>query len=169
MNNIKNQEWENVKTKFKIDFRSLPNLPIGVQDQFGGIIENDIIISCGFGCNFNRKNKKPYMKIDNQQFFNNTYKIDLTDTPKGFQKIINFPGIARQGGGSIVVDNKLYCWGGFSYNPTKRSSLKILMSKKTNTLCHKDGYVLYKKNDKYNWDKLPDLPYELCFFSLSNV
>jgi N-acetylneuraminic acid mutarotase len=161
---------EQLDTLFTIDFKSLPLLPIGIEDFCGGIIDNDLIITCGFGGNFRRQNKPPYWKSYDQRFFyNDTYRLDLNNMNNGFEKIINYPGLPRQKPGGIVIDNQLYTWGGLSYEPCKKLTKKNITAKKKNTTSHKDGYKLYKNNKGiYTWEKLPDLPENITGFSIAN-
>ncbi len=163
---INNNELETI---FNIKFKSLPLLPIGLEDFGGGIIDNDLIITCGFGGNFRRQTKPPYWKSYDQRFFyNKTYKLELNNTEQGFKEIINFPGNARQKIGCIVVNNKLYAWGGLSYKPCKKITKQNINSKKTDTTCYRDGYKLSKNNGSYSWSKLPDLPENITGFSITN-
>jgi len=166
----KPQKWEDVKSIFKVDFKSLPNLPVALEDVYGGIINDDLIVSSGFGGSYNRKNSKPFWKkYKHRFFFTTTYKLDLNNTEKGFEKIVDFPGIGRQDGGSVVVNNELYTWGGFTYIPATNLSKKVLACKKNKSRALKDGYKLSNVDGVYKWEKLPDLPYAVCSFSLTNV
>lgn len=159
-----------LETIFNINFDSLPLLPTGIEDFCGGIIDNDLIITCGFGGNFRRQNIPPYWKSYDQRFFyNDTYKLDLNNMQDGFKKMINFPGCPRQKPGGIIVNNEFYVWGGLSYEPCKKLTKKNITAKKKNTMSHKDGYKLSKnKNNEYEWTKLPDLPENITGFSITS-
>ena len=153
------------KSNININFTKKNFMPIGLEDIYGGEINNKHLICCGFGGQFNRQNKSPYWEYYSHRTF---YKIAyLYDFDKdSFEEIGEFPGDARQAGASISINNEVYCWGGFSYTPSKILTKEVLNSRKTNPNCYKDGFKLSFIDNKYIWSKLPDLPYEICFFSI---
>lgn len=122
-----------------------PDLPTGFQDSDGGIIDHWLISVCGFCCGHSdvpgKADKFP------RKFMKEVYAIDLDDTGSGWQILPEFPGEARQELFAIAVDDRLYCWGGFSY---------------TKPFCYKDGYRLSRKNKQWQWEILPDLPWPVC-------
>ena len=69
------------------------------------------------------------------------YKLDMNDTPKHWERIADFPGVAREQAVSSVVDGKIYVFGGlgknsngltkslndaYMYDPTNNTWRKIL-------------------------------------------
>ena len=63
---------------------------------------------------------------------------------QGLGPLARFSGGGPTENFAIVVDDALYCWGGFSYS---------------DPCCYKDGYRLSRRQGKWRWDKLPDLPW----------
>lgn len=156
------QQWNDVKTLFAIKFKKLKPLPVAVEDVFGGIVKDKVIFSCGFGGNIN--------KGSSREFYDQTYQVKLDDILKNeinYQKLENFPGRSRQKGGSLVIDDKLYCWGGYNYQPCQNLTTKVLASKKTNPKAFMDGYVYNTTTGE--WAKLVDLPCYLSSFSITHV
>jgi N-acetylneuraminic acid mutarotase len=73
--------------------------------------------------------------------------LNLQSPEKGWLRLPDLPGTARQELVAITVDQQLYCWGGFSYSAP---------------FCYKDGYRLSRHQEKWQWGKLPDLPWLIC-------
>ena len=115
------------KPIFSIEFKKLKPLPVALEDVYGGIVNDQIIFSCGFGGDIN--------KGSSRQFYQQTYGVNLNDILNekeiNYQLLKKFPGRSRQKGGSVVVGNKLYCWGGYNYEPSQNLNDKILATKKT--------------------------------------
>ena len=82
--------------------------------------------------------------------------MDLKNIQKGFQKIADFPGNARQKAGCITIDNELYVWGGFNYTPCKKITPAVLKTKRRDPKANEDGYKLFKdpKTKKYSRVKI---------------
>ena len=149
--------WANVY------FRSNTNVPILVQDVFGGIVEDKLIISCGCGSYPNAGKKR--------HFSRKTWGYDVPSLIKQWDQGVDklnvspielpdFPGRDRQKGTSLVIDDGkiLLCWGGFSYSPTEVINNEILKLPKNNPKGLSDGWALLKVDNNWCWKKLPDLP-----------
>lgn len=149
-----------------IDWKVSEKLPYCVEEHIFNKIKGHLIASCGFSRTTRGKYKC-------SGFTNMTFVFNL-ETNK-WKKILSFPGIPRQGARSIVINDELYCWGGWCYNPLPKSIIsKIKKTKwpaKNGCRTFSDGYKLSydEKSDIWKWTKLIDLPFPLTNFSLSNV
>ncbi len=170
------QSWETIATKFTVDFIRLKDLPIYIEDIFGGLINDKIVYACGFGGNLE--------ETDARRFYDKAFAYDIY-TQKTVE-IKSFPGDMRQKGGFTQVGTSLYCWGGISYVPANKITPEILRMKKRDPCAYKDGYRLYYDDPNFNtdyeithdvqldpkkfkWERLPDLPYDLCSFSVTYI
>lgn len=129
---------------FKITWNRGPNLPQGFQDSDGGII-GDMLITVGGFCGGKNESEKP--GIYPRGFLKKVWGLDLRNPESGWVEIPEFPGAARQELFSIVVDQELYCWGGFNYD---------------SPYTYKDGYKLSGKLGSWKWTPLPSLPYPVA-------
>tara|TARA_R100001163_G_scaffold65827_1_gene65323 strand:- start:355 stop:1632 length:1278 start_codon:yes stop_codon:yes gene_type:complete len=161
------QPWDQVTPLFKINLQQLPKMPIAMEDMFGGLINNQIIYSCGFGGNI----KKGAFRTFTKQTISIPLKSILE--PQTKKETINhttspdFPGNPRQKGTSITINNELLCWGGYSYTPMKTLTPKVLASKKKDPKSFIDGYAYSPETQ--SWRKLPDLPAHISSFSLTQI
>ena len=113
-----------------ITWQKGPDLPQGFQDSSGGIAHNTLITCCGFcqGAEHWTGPNRPAGKEHKypRGFLNRAWGLDLTSI-EAWQSLPRFPGEARQGTSSTVVDHRLYTWGGLSYSEP---------------YCYQDGYRL---------------------------
>jgi len=164
---------------FQINFKEGTPIPNAKQDIFAGVIDNFVVISCGSSACSLRSGRG-----GGRSFDNSTYSLDLDQLLEQYQKlklgeikkinlpwkkIANFPGHPRQKGTCITLDNMLLCWGGFSYQPARRLNKKVMASKKRETNSYADGFVLLRRNGKWIWKNLPDLPYLMCSSSFTQI
>ena len=122
-----------------------PHMPQGLQDNDGGIIDNHLVMACGF-CSGFEVGGPPYFKPDMypRGFFNKVWALDLANEERGWISLPDFPGVPRQELMGVAVKNEVYLWGGFSYG---------------DPFTHDDGYKLSHKNGEWTWSDLPPLPW----------
>jgi hypothetical protein len=128
----------------RISWARGPNLPQGLQDSEMGIVDHHLLLVGGF-CQGGDDRMKPghYPR----GFLKKGWSLDLEEPDRGWVRLPDFPGAARQGLLGTVVRDVLYCWGGFNYDaPFARS----------------DGYRLFCKKGTWTWESTPPLPYPLC-------
>jgi len=131
----------NLPLMLDIRWRKGPNLPQGFQDSQGGVVEGHLITVAGF-CS-GEKNVPGKPDAYPRGFLKKTWGLELSASGRAWRKLPDFPGAARQGMQAVVVNDRLYCWGGFSYSEP---------------YCYTDGYVLSRKNGGWSWEELPALP-----------
>jgi hypothetical protein len=125
-----------------IDWKKGPDLPQGFQDSCGGVIGHTLVTACGFCQGKQQIASKPGRYP--RGFLKKVWGLDLENPSKGWTRLPDFPGAARQALCGIIVDGQLYCWGGYSYSAP---------------YCYRDGFRLTCKQDQWAWDSLPDLPW----------
>jgi N-acetylneuraminic acid mutarotase len=135
-----------------ITWKKGPNLPQGFQDSDGGILGDTLISVAGF-CG---GNKTTPGKPDTypRGFLKKVFGLDLSAPGATWRSLPEFPGTARQELSCIVVDEKLYCWAGFSYSAP---------------FTYQDGYRLSRTADGWEFDRLPDLPSPVCSAGIAAV
>jgi N-acetylneuraminic acid mutarotase len=139
------QPQDTLKPMLAIEWKKGPNLPQGFQDSAGGILHNTLVTVGGF-CS-GRTDVPGKAATYPRGFLKKVWGLDLQSPQTGWQELPNFPGAARQGLFAIVVHEQLFCWGGFSYAPP---------------YTYKDGYRLSRREEKWQWDSLPELPWPGC-------
>jgi len=125
-----------------IDWKKGPDLPQGFQDSVGGVIGHTLVTACGFCQGKVQIASKPGRYP--RGFLKKVWGLDLENPSKGWQRLPDFPGAARQALFGIIVNEHLYCWGGFSYSAP---------------YCYRDGFRLTRQQDRWSWDSLPELPW----------
>jgi N-acetylneuraminic acid mutarotase len=135
------QSQTELKPMLGIQWSRGPNLPQGFQDSDGGVVGHTLVTACGFCQGKQQIAAKPGRYP--RGFLNKAWGLDLENTAAGWMRLPDFPGVARQEIFAIVVDNSLYCWGGFNYSPP---------------FCYRDGYRLRNRQGVWAWDPLPPLP-----------
>lgn len=131
----------------RIDWARGPDLPQGLQDCGGGIVDDTLITVCGF-CNGDASKAGPEHRAKYRRgFLRSTWGLDLSSDSSEWMSLPDFPGAARQGVFSIVSNDALYVWSGFSYTPP---------------FCYRDGYRLSRVRGEWQWASLPPLPWEAC-------
>lgn len=137
---------ERLKPLLKIDWRRGPDLPQGFQDSDGGFIGEWLVSVAGFcsgrGIDHARKpGRYP------RGFLDKVWNLDTAHRTADWQPLPKWPGEARQGLFSAVVDEAIYLWGGFSYS---------------DPYCYANGFRLSRIANRWKWDTLPALPYPLA-------
>ena len=117
-----------------IEWKRGPDLPQGFQDSDGGIVRHTLITVCGF-CSgqtgvAGKETKYP------RGFLRRVWGLDLGHPANGWQALPDFPGAPRQELFAIVVGDRLYAWGGFSYSAP---------------FCYQDGYQLSWRGGRWTW------------------
>jgi N-acetylneuraminic acid mutarotase len=123
-----------------------PNLPQGFQDSDGGFLGSTLVTACGFcsgGLELDNRHKPG---VYPRGFLKKTLGIDVEAEKPRWNRFPDFPGAARQGVFSAVLDDSLYVWGGFSYD---------------SPFTYADGWRLHRSLDGWKWDPLPPLPHKL--------
>ena len=134
-----------------------PSLPHGFQDSDGGIVDNHLISVGGFCSghsvpgNVGIPGKKDAYP---RGFFKRTWGLDLAQPAAGWKRLPDLPAAERQELFSAVVDDRLYCWGGFSYSEP---------------FAYRDGYRLSRRQGEWVWDKLPELPWAIASGGICSV
>src|SRR5262245_49125649 len=108
-----------------ISWQRGPNLPQGFQDSDGGVV-GDTLVSVGGVCSGQKGVAGKPGKYP-RGFLKRVWGLALKEEKAGWRELPEFPGAARQGLDAVVVNDQLYCWGGFSY---------------TAPYCYRDGYRL---------------------------
>jgi N-acetylneuraminic acid mutarotase len=121
-----------------------PDMPQGLQDSAGGVLDNTLVSACGF-CQGRDNDRKPGKYP--RGFLKKVWGLDLANESKGWANLPEFPGAARQGLMAAVVGNSIYYWGGFSYSEP---------------YAYSDGYRLDREGDGWKWSPLPELPRKCC-------
>jgi N-acetylneuraminic acid mutarotase len=136
------QRQASLQQMLKITWKKGPDLPQGLQDSSGGIINGRLTSVAGFGQGQKDVPGKPDKYP--RGFLKKTWGLDLSQPDAGWAADMpEFPGAARQGLFCAAVNEKLYCWGGINY---------------TKPFTYKDGYRLSKQDGHWVWDPLPDFP-----------
>jgi N-acetylneuraminic acid mutarotase len=139
----------------KITWTRGPNLPQGFQDSDGGIVKMTLVTACGF-CSGKQLPAKPGRYP--RGFLKKVWGLYLADPKADWAALPDFPGAARQENMAIVVGDRLYCWGGFSYSAP---------------YCYKDGYCLGDRstfrNGTWAWLPLPPLPWAVCSSGICRI
>lgn len=142
------QTQESLPKLLSITWAKGPNLPQGFQDSDGGIIGHTLITACGFcqGCEAWKNGSELSSSKPGcypRGFLKKVWGLNLNDFDSGWKTLPDFPGQARQENSAIVVDDQLYCWGGFNY---------------TKPFSYEDGYRLSNRTGTWAWEPLPSLP-----------
>ncbi len=132
---------QELKPMLGITWSRGPNLPQGFQDSDGGVVGHTLVTACGFCQGKQQIASKPGRYP--RGFLNKAWGLDLQNPAAGWMRLPDFPGVARQEVFAIVVDDALYCWGGFNYS---------------SPFCYRDGYRLCQRRGDWAWDSLPALP-----------
>jgi len=136
------QPQEILPQMLKFTWSKAPDMPQGMQDNDGGVIENWLILAGGF-CGGYDDDWKPGKYP--RGFLKKVWGLDLTNENKGWIEFPDFPGIARQEMFGINVNDVIYLWGGLSY---------------TAPYAFDDGYKLSRQNGRWVWEELPKLPWK---------
>jgi N-acetylneuraminic acid mutarotase len=139
------QPQDTLKPMLAIQWKKGPNLPQGFQDSAGGILHDTLVTVGGFCSGHTGVPGKAATYP--RGFLDKVWGLNLQSPETRWQDLPNFPGAARQGLFAIVVHEQLCCWGGFSYAPP---------------YSYKDGYRLSRREGKWQWDRLPELPWLAC-------
>ncbi len=150
------QPQASLQQMLSIDWKKGPSLPQGLQDVGIGILDGTLVSAGGFCQGQTNVPGKPDKYP--RGFFKKAWGLDLQSPQDGWQNLPDFPGAARQGLITTVVDNQLYAWGGFSY---------------TSPYTYRDGYRLSKAPEgQWSWNAsspLPTLPWSLYYGGTSVI
>jgi N-acetylneuraminic acid mutarotase len=135
------QPQDTLQRMLKITWKKGSNLPQGFQDSAAGIIGNTLVTAGGF-CS-GQKNVPGKPDTYPRGFLRKGFWLDLSNPNAGWFTLPDLPGSARQGLAGLVVDGKLYAWGGLNYSAP---------------FTYKEGYRLSRAASAWAWDHLPDLP-----------
>jgi hypothetical protein len=131
-----------LKQLLSISWQRGPSLPRGFQDSKGGVLGGTLVSVGGFCSGRNmvpgKSDKYP------RGFLKKVWALAPGD--KAWVELPEFPGAARQGLDAATVADSLYCFGGFSYSEP---------------YSYRDGYRLFRSLDRWQWDRLPDMPWPL--------
>ena len=157
------------QSPLKLDYERYVDLPQGLQDSHGYYVDDWIVTTTGFcGGNFENHQVTPYC-CGPRGFLKSTWALDTRNPNKGWISIADFPGEPRQGMTCAAVNSELFCWGGFSYTPSRGdATVEELQRPKEDPYGFMDGHKLsYSRtlddDGKYNgshwkWSRLPDMP-----------
>ncbi len=125
-----------------IKWRLGKRLPRKFQDSDGGIIHNKLVSACGF--------------TTRSIFFDDVFALDLNSRKAGWSTVAHYPVAPLQELFSVVINNEIYFWGGFSYSEPYTYS---------------EGYKLShnKTKNKWSWTKLPSLPWPVCSSGIATI
>lgn len=140
-----------LKRMLKVTWRRGPDLPQGFQDSHGGFLGSTLITVGGFCSGLDDSLKPGHYP---RGFLKKAWGLDLMKPARGWVRLPDFPGDARQGLSCTPVGQALYCWGGFSYSAP---------------YTYEDGYRLSKRRGQWTWDALPPLPSPTCASGLCAV
>ncbi len=134
----------------EFEWSAAPPFPQGVQDNDGGICHGFLVMVGGF-CHGFDDDWKPGMYP--RGFLNNTWALNLA-AGEAWIDLPGFPGVARQEMLVIAVADELYVWGGMN---------------DTAPFTYADGYRLALADGRWQWARLPDLPYPIAGSCLAAV
>lgn len=159
--------------------KKLDDMLIGSEDHTCDIINNQIILTGGFQCGlFKTMCPRELIKFVNPKtsfergFVKNIYGYDLEKNKWTDYGNLNIK--PRQGNFSIVLGNKLYLWGGYSYQPLSEEELryydknKISLPSKEKIYTYSDGLCLYFDDNKLVQKNINNLPVFSCNSSVVN-
>lgn len=139
----------------------------GMQDFIMVQIEDEIITLFGYGDGMvNKANKGKVFKQCIRGFVNNIYAYNIKTNK--WRIMMKNPIKERQGPGYVVVGEKIYFFGGYTYHPLGTKRLTALLKsgkdlpRKKACITYNDAYVFHKTNNKYTFTKLPNLPTAMC-------
>lgn len=126
---------EELKQMLTIEWHLGKRLPREFQDSSGGIINNKLVSACGF--------------TTKSVFFDDVFALDLDNRQAGWSTVAHYPVAPLQELFSVIINNEIYFWGGFSY---------------TEPYTYNEGFKLShdETTDKWSWTKLPSLPWPIC-------
>jgi Kelch motif len=102
------------------------------------------LVSVGGGCGGRDDYEKPGRYPPGT--LSRTLAFDLVNRARGWFGLPDLPGEPRQGAVAAAVDGVLYIWGGYSKTPADT---------------FKDGFRLSNHGGRWEWQRLPDLPWPL--------
>ena len=149
----------------------------GSEDHCLGKIDNNIIIATGFcdGCWAALPPRYFYNKMitgNKRGFIKDIYSYNLTNDKIKKIGILPHNFHPRQYSGSIVLNNKYYIFGGYSYTPLTNTELEkykrenIPLPSKSNIFTYNDSICITYKNNELVIKKSIQLPYPMCGFNI---
>lgn len=153
-----------------IQWKKNKSIPIGVEDSFFNIIGNKLVFSCGYngGICFSYDKHKTVDKKDKyvRSLKKSSYVFDINENNE-WKMIDDFPGMERQCGRCAKINDKIYMYGGYYFVPSEKHQITN-NNKKQDLKSFDDGYSLEYKNNKFIWEKLPDLPEKLTNLGMTS-
>lgn len=159
---------DNIKQEYDIKWEKMPSLPNCIQECATGIVADHLVYTCGYCAglvNGGRKTAK-----GRRGFLSNTYGYDLNGG-RGWKNLPPFPGQGRQGMRAVVVDNEMYCWGGWTYKPMKAKQINNIppgqWPPKKGVATFSDGWKLRLNREAvWEWKPLPALPFPMTNYGI---
>lgn len=144
------QARKGIQPLLQITWTEGPEYPMGIQDSACGVVKGKFISAGGFS-----RHPKDIVKRfpgafggKASGFTNLAFSLDLTQTEKGWTRIPDLPGPARQAAATAVVGDALYAIGGFSY---------------TTPFTYRSTYRLQQDGGGWAWtDTRCDTPWPVC-------
>ena len=150
---------------FDISWTRSPSMPTCVQEAVVGVIHNHLIYTLGYCAGLHNGGAK--QNKARRGFSQSTYAFDLA--AKIWKKLPPFPGQGRQGARGVVLNDVLYVWGGWTYQPMAATQINNIPADqwpaKTGCQTFSDGYKLSLK-DTWVWEELPALPFPRTNFGI---
>tara|TARA_R100001163_G_C5068190_1_gene208138 strand:+ start:5333 stop:6718 length:1386 start_codon:yes stop_codon:yes gene_type:complete len=158
---------DNIPTELSLEWTKLQSMPTCAQECGVGIIHNHIIYTCGYCAGLYKggsKNKKAVRGFSKACFAFNL------ETNK-WKKLPNFPGQGRQGLRTTVLNNELYFWGGWTYQPMRAKQINNIPSsqwpQKKGVQTFSDGFKLSMNEEgDWVWSSLPPMPFPRTNFGI---
>jgi N-acetylneuraminic acid mutarotase len=149
----------------------------GSEDHCLGKLGNNIIIATGFcdgNVNFLIKNSYFNKTISSfkRGFIKNIYSYNIKNDKINIIGELPNEFIPRQESGSIVINDKYYLFGGYSYKELSIKELEyykknnIKLPPKSKIFTYIDSIVINYKNNILNIKKSINLPYPICGFKI---
>jgi hypothetical protein len=156
--------------------RSL-SIPTAIEESFFNNINKNLIFSCGYngGYRFSYKGNNNDSKVVAGKYTRSlkktSYCLNL-DSKYIWNKIEEFPGVERQGGRSVVYKDKMYCYGGYTFIPSKTHNPTVVFKEKKKCFqTLNDGYSISYNIElrRWIWSKLPDLPMAMSGIGMTMI
>ena len=138
-----------LKPLLRIEWQLLPWLPMGVEDNDGGWIDADTLVTA-----FGLSQRGPCVST--------AYAINVSEPAPQWRELPSCPGAPRQEEAGSIVNGKLWYGGGFQAGghcgPKKSTTLD-------------DMWTLSHTRDDWVWEPQPGarLPFPICCFALATI
>jgi len=162
----------NIENSIKLHITKYNDMLHGSEDHCIGILNDNIIVCGGFCSGLNTvqtpqilKNKVNPKTNYTRGFIDKIFCYSIKDNT--WKKIGNIPINPRQLASSIVLGDKMYIWGGFSYTPLTNNELEeykiknIPLPSKKDIYSYADGFYLTYNDEQIKYSNCPYLPFPL--------